>query len=474
MTESAKIAKISIPLAPERSRTWQRYLTIGLLANVAIWGCSLLYLVTKSPTYTSKWTVTIPSEGMQTNVDLPEIGGAFTRSDSPYNNAASYDPRENYKYIAQSNAVLTTAAEQLNLAPEQFETPRVSIIDNTTLMELEIRGATPQGAQKKAIALQQAFETELTQLRQEKLAQQDGSLQSVLSKAQANLNKAQENLSGYRANAGLTSREQLTDLSRNIEELRRQRAESLAQLQNVNASFQELSSTLGLSSKQAANAFVLQADPLFQAYLNNYSAASAELAGLESKFTEANPLLAAKQAERESAYAALLQRGELLLGQSVNPTTLAQLNLNTNSSSNSQRANLLQQLISVQTERKGIAQKAQELDNQIGQLETRLRDLAQQESNLEGLKRDVQIAEAVFSSTLTQLDLSKAEIFSSYPQVQILAKPSLPQETSAPNETLVLLGTALSSLFITTGIVTLWWRDRQSELPAANRDYHPM
>ena len=460
MTESAKI---SIPLVPERSRkSWQRYFAIGILANTAIWSFSLFYLVAKSPTYTSKWTITIPAEGGQTNVDLPEIGGAFTRSDSPYNNSSSYDPRENYKYIAQSDAVLTTAARALNLPTKQFGEPRVSIVDNTTLMEFEIRGVTPEGSQRKALALQKALETELTQLRQEKLTQQDSSLQSVLSKAQNNLQEAQDNLSGYKASSGLSSSNQLADLSKNIEELRRQRAESLAQLQNVNASFKELSNTLGLSSKQAADAFVLQSDPLFQAYLSNYSTASAEMAGLESKFTSANPILVAKQAERESAYTALLQRGELLLGEPVAPNTLAKLNLNNNSSSSSQRANLFQELISVQTQQKGVAQQAQELDKQIAQLENRLRNLAQQESNLEGLKRDVQIAEAVFSSTLTQLDLSKTEIFSSYPQIQVLTKPTLPQETSAPNETLVLLGSALGSLFITTGIVSLWWRDRQN------------
>ena len=463
MTESAKI---SIPLVQSRSRNWQRYFAIGILANTAIWSCSLFYLLAKSPTYTSKWTITLPAEGGQTNVDLPEIGGAFTRSDSPYN-SSSYDPRENYKYIAQSDKVLTTAAEALNLPTEQFGEPRVSIVDNTTLMEFEIPGATPEGSQRKALALQTALENELTQLRQEKIAQQDGSLQSVLSQAQANLEQAQTNLSEYKARSGLSSNEQLGDLSKNIEELRRQRAETLAHLQNVNASSKELSSTLGLSSKQAADAFVLQSDPLFQAYLSNYSTSSAEMAGLQSKFTEANPILVAKQAERESAYAALLQRGELLLGKPVAPNTLAQLNLSNNTSSNSPRATLFQELISVQTEQKGVAEQAQELDNQIAQLESRLRNLAQQESNLEGLKRDVQIAEAVFSSTLTQLDLSKAEIFSSYPQIQVLAKPSLPQESSAPSKTLVLLGSAAASVFVTTGIVSLWWRDRQNQSEAA-------
>ena len=465
MTESAKI---SIPFIPSRSRKWQRYLALGILANAAIWSCSLFYLVAKSPIYTSKWTITLPAEGGQTNVDLPEIGGAFTRSDSPYNNSASYDPRENYKYIAQSSKVLTTAASALNLPTNQFGNPRVSIIDNTTLMEFEIRGATPEGSQTKALALQQAFDSELTQLRQEKIAQQDGSLQSVLDKAQKNLEKAQKNLSGYKASSGLSSTNQLADLSKNIEELRRQRAESLAQLQNINASAKELSSTLGLSSKQAADAFVLQSDPLLQAYLSNYSTASAEIAGLESKFTSANPILLAKQAERESAYNALLQRSELLLGESVAPNTLAQLNLNSSSPSSSQRASLFQELISVQSEQKGVAQQAQELDNQIAQLESRLQNLAQQESKLEGLVRDVQIAEAVFSSTLTQLDLSKAEIFSSYPQIQVLAKPSLPEESNAPNKTLVLLGSAMGSLFITTGIVSLWWRDRQNQLKPLN------
>jgi uncharacterized protein involved in exopolysaccharide biosynthesis len=75
--------------------------------------------------------------------------------------------------------------------------------------------------------------------------------------------------------------------------------------------------------------------------------------------------------------------------------------------------------------------------------------------------RDVQIAEAVFSSTLARLDLSKSNVSSSYPQIQIFTEPTIPTAASAPNKKLVLLGAALGSLFCTNGLLLLWLRDRK-------------
>jgi hypothetical protein len=39
----------------------------------------------------------------------------------------------------------------------------------------------------------------------------------------------------------------------------------------------------------------------------------------------------------------------------------------------------------------------------------------------------------------------------------------LPEESSAPKKELVLLGTAMSSFFFTTGTTLLWLRDRKIE-----------
>ncbi|MCY7273210.1 MAG: hypothetical protein LH702_05560, partial [Phormidesmis sp. CAN_BIN44] len=162
--------------------------------------------------------------------------------------------------------------------------------------------------------------------------------------------------------------------------------------------------------------------------------------------------------------AAMLDRSQSLLGRSVNPATLAQLNLGNSTNdvrTGSARDTLFQEVVIAQVTEQGFRASAATLERQIAQLEARLKTLGQYGSALDGLKRDMQISEAVFSSTLGSLNLGKAELFGSYPQVQVVSDPSLPETPSSPKKTFVLLGTALGSILISTGILGLWFHKRR-------------
>ncbi|HEY9301204.1 MAG TPA: hypothetical protein VIQ31_33555, partial [Phormidium sp.] len=323
------------------------------------------------------------------------------------------------------------------------------------------QGTTPEEAYKKSLALYEALQVKINELRIKEAAQQDKTLQSTLGESQKKLKAAQTRLSEYKARSGLTSTDQLTNLSQNIEQLRRQRAEVLAKQQDANARLQGLSSSLDLSAKQAADAFVLQADSLFQQYLQDYSEANSLFVALQSKFLPDHPALIQQQAKLNAAQTALLRQGRSLLKRPVTIASLEELNLSKSGGSGTSRDALFLELVTVQTEAQGLQAEARSLNQQLALLENRLKSLAQQEVSLADLMRDVQIAEAVFSSTLARLDLSKSNISSSYPQLQIFTEPTIPTSASAPNKKLVLLGAALGSLFCTNGLLLLWLRDRK-------------
>jgi uncharacterized protein involved in exopolysaccharide biosynthesis len=374
------------------------------------------------------------------------------------------DPRENYKFIAESENVLKAAASQLNMSLEEFGRPRFKVIPNTTVMSVEFSGATPEEAQKKSLAFYKAFETRLNQLRSQEVIQREISSQAALTSSQKKLEIAQKRLSEYKARSGLNSEAQISDLTANIEQLRRQRAEILAQQQQANARLKQLSANLKVSSQQATDAFGLQTDPVFQQNLKNYSEASANLVVLESKFLPDHPSVIAEKAKRDAAAKAMVARATSIIGRPVDLEALKQLSLNTTNTNNGvARENLFQQIVTVQSEQKGLAAQAQTIDRQISALENRLKKLAQQESYLDALKRDLQVAEALFSSTLTKLDLGKSNAFGSYPLIQIVTEPTLPEHPSQPKKIYAFLGAAFGSLFATSGIVLLWLRDRKSQ-----------
>lgn len=447
-----------IPSSVSGNKNGKRYLLIGIVTNVIIWSCALLYLILKSPTYTSQWAIALPrTELFAKNVDVPGVGQSSSQSESLYN-TQNADPRENYKFLAGTDEVLRVAARKLDMSAEEFGKPQVEIVTNATMMQFEIEGDTAQQAQKKAKAFHQAFKDRLEELRTQETTQQKRNLESSLSRAKQKLQTAQQRLSEYKASSGLSSSNQVDYLSEDLEQLRKQRSETLAQLKQVSARLRQKSRTLNLSPQQAGDAFVLKSDSLFQQYLANYSQASAELNQLEANFLPEYPPLKQQKAEKEAAQAALLKRAQLLLEESVTLSSLQQLNLISDGSSS--KAALLNDLISLKEQQQGLQAQVQELGNQIEKLESRLATLSQQNAKLSSLQQDVKVADAIFTSTLTELETSNSNLIS-YPSISLLTKPTLPQEPSSPKTIFVLLGASFGSLFLTMGIIMLWLRNRR-------------
>ena len=84
--------------------------------------------------------------------------------------------------------------------------------------------------------------------------------------------------------------------------------------------------------------------------------------------------------------------------------------------------------------------------------------LVKQASVLADLQRDLRVAEAVFSSALARIDTNKADPFASYPLVQTLEEPSLPEQRSSPSVLIVIASALGSSILFLIGFGLLWFR----------------
>ncbi len=460
MTDSVTITR-PIPKSRDKLAHWFPYLFIALLANAGIWVAAVAYLKLKAPTYTSSWAVNVPVSGSAARVSLPDIGQTSYDSSSPYS-VSTQDPRQNYKFVAESDAVLKAAAAQLNISPEEFGRPKIKLGDSTSIVDFQVKGSTPEQARNKSFALYRALQARVNELRVQEFVQRDASFQSSLGASQKKLEIAQKRLSEYKAQSGLNSNDQLKALSDNIENLRKQRAEILAQQQQSNARMKQLTSNLNLSEREAADAFALQTDQVFQQNLRNYSEASTNVVALSARFLPDHPSIVAEEAKRDAARVALFSRGQDLLGQPLNQAMLQKLNL----SGGGGRESLFQSLIDAQAENRGLQSQAQETNQQITLLEKRLSALSQKETTFEALKRDLQVAEAVFSSTLANLDITRSNAFGSYPLLQMIAEPNLSTVPTSPKKDVALAGAGAASLFVTTGILTLWLHQRRKMLLA--------
>ena len=438
------------------------YLKTWLLGNLIIWSVSLLYIQFKQPVYQSKWAIALPASNSSSNIDIPGVGQASTESESPYNSDFS-DPRENYKYLAKTESVLIEAADSIGMTLDEFGKPKIETPGNTTLIEFQIDASKPKIAQAKAIALQKSLQNSLKRLRRDENRDRTQDLEQALAVAAKKLKTARRKLAQFQIDSGLSSTEQASNLTYNIEQLRKQKAEVVAQARKIKSRFNQLQSSLKIAPQTAANALALQSDPELKEYLNSYSQASRELANLEAKFSSNHPSVVEKQSQLNQTQAKLYRRGELILGQPLTENDLKNINADSGGAL-SQRANLFQELVSLQAEEKGLSEQGQTLQQQINELEGKLSTLSQSGSQLQQLEKDVQLAQAVYSSTATKLELNQSQTSASYPPVSIISPPTVPQSVAAPKKSLVMLGSLMSSLLLSSGLYTLWLKEKRDRL----------
>ncbi len=433
---------------------WTRYLILSGMAHAFIWSTSLTYLKVTKPTFTSQWALILPGASFGVNFNLPDIGQASASNGSGMG-SSTYDPRANYEYIFTSDSVLAAAAAIAKLPPDEFGKPRIKLLDNTTLMEFAVTGGSPEMAQKKSWALYEAVMQQLNVLRAAEIKERQDPNEQVLLTAQKKLEQAQLKVSRYKVQSGLSAPEQVTELSNNIEQLRRQQAETLAKVQEATSRLQKLEADVGLTSQQAADAFLLQSDKLFQQNLKDYSDASTTLEVLMTKFGPNHPTVIKETKRQQVAQKALYGRGKFLLNRALDPEILRQITLTENGAG---RDTLFQTLVMVQAEQRGLGAEAKTLGTQVAQMEGQLKVLAERQSVLDKLNRDVQIAEALFASTIAKLDLGRGDVYSAYPLVQMAVEPDLPNSPTAPKKGIILAGSVMGSVFTTLGLTLLWIR----------------
>ncbi len=441
----------------------RRYFIFPLLigaSNLAIWGASSSYLEQAERTYDSTWSISLQDTEENTRITLPDLGATTSQIRSPFDEK-NRDPRANYKFIATSQDVIKQASQLAEVPIKEFQKPRIDIVDNTTLMKFTLTGGTPEEAYQKAVAFGMAFSRQLELLRAQESQQRRGVIEAALQTAKAELDKAQINLATYKANAGVAAPEQVTQLSSSIENFRIQRALALAEQQESQARLQKFSQNLQVSGKQIADSFLLEADDVFRQHLQAYSQANSQVEILTKQLGPNHPLMVQAQSRQSATYDAMLGRGNDLLGYQVSESTLAQLALG--NQGNSAREELFKNAFAAEVDSTAISAKVSTLDQQLQQLEQRLQMISQQQSNLNILNREMKIAEAVFSSYLARLNAANAEVFGSYPPIQTIHQPNQPSSPSSPRESIVKLGTLMSSCLVTLALLALWLRPQRKQ-----------
>lgn len=438
---------------------WQKYLFGAVVLNSLVWGAVYAYLEFLPPTYISKWAVIVLGPDAGVKISINDVGQA--QSDQGDRPQSFQDPRSDYVYIFESFAVLDRVAQKMDMSVDDFGEPEITTDKESALISFEVEGETPEQAQEKSRLLYQFWSDAIEKLRQAELQRRQKISKETLGEARRKLDDAQRNLARYQFNSGFSSEEQIKDLSVNIEQLRRKKAELTAEEDGINKKVQQLSKDVNyLSDQEVRDAYLLEADQVYAEHFEQYAAISGELINLSSQLGSQHPQVIEKKAQLEKSQAMLLERASYLLNRPVDQRTLLYLNsLILDPKAKTTRQELFKELVTTRAEKESISSQKQQLDRQISLLENRLQGLSQKQLTVKKLEVDYRLAEAVFTATLADVDVADKDIDSIYPPLQLVLEPTLPDEDdpTSPDSDLAILGGIASSLLLTTGVLLLWW-----------------
>jgi uncharacterized protein involved in exopolysaccharide biosynthesis len=237
-----------------------------------------------------------------------------------------------------------------------------------------------------------------------------------------------------------------------VERLRDVQRDVDSKVANQQATVHTLERELGASGEDANIALLLRSDPIFQAVLEQLGKEDAQIATLAGTRGPKDAELVDLQAQRASALAKLAARAADLVGHRVEIPKIRDL------STKDERAHLFERLIGQIADAQAMVATQAEVAAQIAKEQARVVALAPAASHLDDLKRDVQVAEAVFSSALARADTNKQDFYASYPLAQVLEAPQAPTKPSSPLPLLALAGGFAATLFILAALVLAWLR----------------
>ncbi|MDT0682976.1 hypothetical protein RM543_09780 [Roseicyclus sp. F158] len=428
-----------------------RYAGVFALGAVCIWTPIASYLKTAPVRYTSSLSLILPGSGASASVNLDSIGQASSFASSPFA-SNSVSPTETYKRLIAADRIRRSAADSLGLSVQDFGSPRVDLVDQTSLIHVSVTGASPEDSQARGDALLQAFFREVETLRTDELTQRETSGSAAIEEYRQSVLSTRAEISELQKETGLISATQYDALVADadalggtIRDLRARRDEAAEAVRTLEAS-------LGVDASLAAAALRLHADTEFVALTAEMADHAAALAEAGGQLGANHPTIRAATSARAAAAEGARARARLLTG--LPDDQIDRLDLSHVGS----RADLLSRLVTREAERAGLEAELATQTERLEASEARKMDLIEAAARLEDLQRDFTVAGAVFASAMARTQTSKTDLYASYPLVQVLENPSLPEVPSSPKDKLALAAGVAATLFLLMGLLLGWIR----------------
>ncbi|NHH86259.1 hypothetical protein [Cobetia sp. MB87] len=429
------------------------YLLLATAILSVIWGLTIAFIAVAPVTYTTSWTMILPGTGSGLSVNFESIGQASTSANSSYS-SSSLDPKVNYRAIAESPAVLERAASTVDMHPDDYGKPKIKLTDQTALIAFQTSAPSAKAALARANAHIDAFNEVIEQLRNDEQARREAVIRRSLETYDRTLKETQRKLLEFQSTSGLVSMEQFKELTLSVEALKDTLETRDGELSALNARLATLSSRLGLDAGQAGGVIALQRDARYQALLTQAAEQAASLDEARGKWGERNPEVINLAAGLDALERSLASRMRQLLPRQ---TSRIQNALRA-ASGHANQDTLVGELITLDTQRRGVISELATGRANLAARQQRLDNSVAKAAQLQDLLREQQVATAVYTTALAKIDIGQIDPFASYPMLQILDPPPLPEKADSLGIKLAIVGALAASVFSIIGLILLWIR----------------
>lgn len=429
------------------------YLLLATAILTGIWGLTIAFIAVAPVSYTTQWTMILPGTGSGLSVNFESIGQASTSANSSYS-SSSLDPKVNYRAIAESPAVLVRAAARVDMRPEDYGKPKIKLTDQTALIGFQTSAPSAEAALARAKAHIEAFSIVIEQLRDDEQARREKVIRRSLQTYDRTLKTTQRELLDFQSTSGLVSMEQFKELTLGVETLKDSLETRDGQLAALNARLSTLSSRLGLDASQAGGVVALQRDARYQALQMQAAEQAASLDEARGKWGERNPEVINLAAGLKSLESALDTRMRKLL---PSHSSRKQSVLRAAAGHDNQDS-LVGEIITLDTQRRGLISELETGRIHLAARQKRLDESVAKAAQLQDLLREQQVATAVYTTALAKIDIGQIDPFASYPMLQMLDPPPLPEKADSLGIKLAIVGALAATVFSLIGLILLWIR----------------
>jgi len=413
----------------------------------------VMFYMSQPLKFRSEMDLVLPGTGASSNVSLDEVGQVISQTSTPFA-GGGFNPRVNYKEMLSSRAVLEQAAKKMGLSLAQFGEPKIKLTEQTSILSVSITGASPEQAQQKAWELYTALQDGLDLLRADEVERRDNSIKNVLQGYRERMNIARNNIVDFQQRSLMVAPEQLNLLVSMHSENNSKNLTARAQIADMSNYVTQLSIDVGISPSLAGKALRLGSDAEYRGYISEMDESAARLTEYQSRWGKNHPKVVAESLRFQESKKRVWKRAQVLVGPKAD-----ELFGSLTFEGNPKQAQLFADLIDGYAKQQGLIAKQIELERTVLHLADQLKVYSREHAELDRLQREYDLAEAVFTSAAARLEANKADVFASYPVVQLLTTPSYAVLAATPRPMIGIAAGVAGVLFITLGVIVLWQRN---------------